>query len=293
MPDAEFIGKPSWVHKAGETLQWLVKFAEARQTVTYGELSKRVGSVNPRTVLPRILGVVGRSLENLSTKVPPIQLLVVNQRTRIPGRSGLLGFLVHDRELLERLSLEDKRYQWEVAREKVFDWDWQDTLRRFGLPPISSGSVQAHELEREIGALCPESGGEQEDHRRLKEYVAGHPQVIGLKCSETGLTEQVILSGDRLDVVFRLPKQWVAVEIKGKQSPEADVLRGIFQCVKYRAVLEAQRHYLKSSDSVPAVRVMLVLANALPHDFEWLQQILHLEVKANVTVPDDFSPSPR
>ena len=112
---AQFIGIPSAVIKAGETLQWLVKFAEARRTVTYGQLSTLIGNVNHRTIVPRILGTIGHSLQKLSHDIPPIELLVVNEKTKIPGRSGLLGFLIKDKQLLERLSLEDKRHQWEIA----------------------------------------------------------------------------------------------------------------------------------------------------------------------------------
>jgi hypothetical protein len=102
-----------------------------------------------------------------------------------------------------------------------------------------------------------------------------------------GNIEHTILSGDRLDVFFDLPEQWVCVEIKAKQSPDWDVLRGIFQCVKYRAVLEAQRHYVNNSGPLPKVRVVLVLGKELPDHLEPLRRLLDVEVKPNVTVPDD------
>jgi hypothetical protein len=286
---AQFDGKtPSAVAKAGETLQWLVKFAEAHQTVTYGQLSKLIGNVNHRTVVPRILGTIGHSLEKLSAEIPPIELLVVNQRTKIPGRSGLLGFLIKDKQLLERLSLEDKRLQWEVAKEKIFDWNWRNTLEQFGLSPISITTLPIHQIEAEVEKMCSHGGGEQDDHRRLKEYIASNPAVIGLKQLVAGKTEHTILSGDRLDVFFTLPGQWVCVEVKGKNSPDLDLLRGMFQCIKYRAVLEAQRHYSEGSGALPTVRVVLALATDLPDDLKRLNQFLGVEIKANITVPSHF-----
>jgi len=55
-------------------------------------------------------------------------------------------------------------------------------------------------------------------------------------------TEYDLLSGDRLDVYFECKKKkHVAVEVKPSTSPEGDVLRGIFQCVKYQAVMNAAR----------------------------------------------------
>jgi len=286
-PKAQFIGKtPSAVAKAGKTLQWLVKFAEAQRIVTYGELSKII-QVNWRTVLPRVLGVIGHSLQLLSPDIPPIQLLVVNQKTKIPGRWGLLGFLIKDKELLERLSLEDRRYQWEVAKAKVFDWKWREVLDEFGLEPLPIGEMPLSELQKQVAAICSHGGVEQEGHLRLKKYVASHPGLIGLKYKGIGLTEYTVLSGDRLDVFFDLPEQWVCVEVKGEQSPQVDILRGMFQCVKYRAVLEAQRHYTQNKGKVE-VRVVLVLANQLPGDLEFLKALLDLEVIANVSVPNSF-----
>jgi hypothetical protein len=130
---AQFSAKtPSVVAKAPETLLWLVTFAEARQTVTYGDLSHLV-HVHWRTVLPHVLGTIGYALKKLSADIPPIQLLVVNSSTKIPGDEGL-GFML-DKERLASLSQEDKRIQWEVAKEKVFDWNWRDVLKQFGLTP--------------------------------------------------------------------------------------------------------------------------------------------------------------
>jgi hypothetical protein len=285
-PLAQFIGKKLAVAKAPETLQWLVKLAEARMTTTYKELSKRTG-VHWRTQLPHVLGSIGFSLQKLSPDIPPIQLLVVNKKTKIPGTSGL-GFIITDKQVLEHLSLQDRRILWEVAREKVFYWNWRDVLRQFGLTPLSIGVLPSHEIEAQIQAAFSHGGGEQEDHRRLKEYVAAHPDAIGLKYKGTGQKERTILSGDRLDVLFELPEQWVCVEVKGKQSPEWDILRGIFQCVKYKAVLEAQRQYPQNGNKLPQVRVVLVLGSELPKDFDALVELLAVEVKADVTVPEMF-----
>ena len=37
------------------------------------------------------------------------------------------------------------------------------------------------------------------------------------------------------------PKDWIAVEVKSRISNDADITRGIFQCVKYKVVLEAMQ----------------------------------------------------
>ena len=49
-------------------------------------------------------------------------------------------------------------------------------------------------------------------------------------------------SGDRLDIYFELSdRTHIAVEVKPSISLDSDISRGIFQCVKYYAVMDALR----------------------------------------------------
>lgn len=84
-------------------------------------------------------------------------------------------------------------------------------------------------------------GGESEHHQRLKEYIYNHPQVIGItKFSKRGM-EHKLLSGDSLDVWFLLENgSEIAVEVKSHISSTADILRGLFQTIKYKATLDAE-----------------------------------------------------
>ena len=47
-------------------------------------------------------------------------------------------------------------------------------------------------------------------------------------------------SGDSLDVLFFDSNRRIAVEVKGASAPVGEVIRGLFQCVKYEAVLDAE-----------------------------------------------------
>jgi len=42
-----------------------------------------------------------------------------------------------------------------------------------------------------------------------------------------------------MDILFRTDKRWVGVEVKGKRSDELDIRRGLYQAVKYAALMEA------------------------------------------------------
>ena len=52
----------------------------------------------------------------------------------------------------------------------------------------------------------------------------------------------------------------IAVEIKPSASPDADVLRGLFQCVKYKTIMDAENkiHGEKSNN-----KVLLVIGGSL------------------------------
>jgi hypothetical protein len=50
----------------------------------------------------------------------------------------------------------------------------------------------------------------------------------------------LLLSYDEVDVFFQVGFQVFLVEVKSRKSNVFDLQRGIYQCVKYRAVFEAQ-----------------------------------------------------
>lgn len=98
-------------------------------------------------------------------------------------------------------------------------------------------------------------GGDAEspEHKRLKHWVHGNPACVGIDTDpDHAEMEAKLLSGDEVDVLFRCRDAFYAVEVKSRRSNDADFLRGIYQCVKYRAV--------KAAEQVPfAVKVIPVL----------------------------------
>jgi hypothetical protein len=87
-------------------------------------------------------------------------------------------------------------------------------------------------------------------------------------------------SGDCLDVSFRGNKVWVAAEVKSSISAEGDIVRGLFQCVKYRAVMEA---VLLSESRPQNARALLVLESKLPPSLISLRNMLGVEVVEGVS----------
>ena len=83
--------------------------------------------------------------------------------------------------------------------------------------------------------------GEGENHKALRLWIQANPDRIKKKFHGVRTeTEVELLSGDRVDVVYYAKTETVAIEVKSRDSNRDDLQRGIYQCVKYGAVLRAQ-----------------------------------------------------
>ena len=78
-----------------------------------------------------------------------------------------------------------------------------------------------------------------------------------------------------LDVFFQHGQDSIAVEVKSALSSEADIVRGMFQCVKYWAVLEAQQ---AADGLAQSARAVLALEAKLPSKFQALKNVLGIEL---------------
>lgn len=271
-------GAKLYHERARKALPLLVRQAEAGQTIAYSDLAAELEMPNPRN-LNFVLGSVGETLLELSKnwahRIPPIQCLVVNKESGLPGE-GVAWFLVAKADYA-KLSRSQKRAVVRAELSQISAYPgWRKVLAALHLQPVSQdyGPLLAQ-------AAAFRAGGESEDHRRLKEYVAAHPQVVGLPSTHPRASIEVGLpSGDALDVSFRSSEEWVAVEVKSTLSPIADVVRGIYQCVKYRAVMEAT---LAAEGRVAGVRAVLVLQSRLPTSLIPLRNTLGVEVVEEVS----------
>ena len=78
---------------------------------------------------------------------------------------------------------------------------------------------------------------------------------------------------------FESGRQWIGGGVKSHLSPVEDVLRGLYQCVKYRAVMEA----VQIAENRPrAARAILVLGGKFPKELIALQNLLGIEVISQV-----------
>ncbi len=118
-------------------------------------------------------------------------------------------------------------------------------------PPAEADDIDSswkEEVRRKYGG-----GGESPEHRALKEWIAAHPEVLGLDPAVRGQTEFRFPSADRVDVAFFHPTDdrlvhVVEVELEGK----AELRVGVYQAVKYRALASAWNQESKQPTEVGA-----------------------------------------
>lgn len=273
----ELDGNKPYQECARRALPLLVRQAKAEQPITYGDLAEELGMPNPRN-LNYPLGTIGNALYMLSgewgVEVPPIQAVVMNKGTGMPGTG--VDYAAPDAKEFKEASTKRRREIVNLMLSKVYAFGhWDDVLLHFGLAPAAApAALPPTRPIRDWG------GGESPEHLALKQFVAANPQVVGLpRACPPGETEFLFGSADAVDVLFRNRREWVGVEVKSARSDEADVARGLFQCVKYQALIEATQMVAQLPINC---RALLALGGKLPGALVALRNTLGVEVFENV-----------
>lgn len=234
---------------------------------------------NPRN-LNYVLGSVGQSLIELGERwqetIPPIQCLVINQTDKLPGEG--FGWFMSNKADWRELSKRQRATLTQAVMQQIYAYPkWHAVLRALELAPVALNFTDlVNQVSNQMG------GGESEDHRRLKEFVRHRPGLIGLANRHgPGVVEKGIPSGDRIDVFFDAGDELVGVEVKSRRSDEVDLVRGLFQCVKYKAVLNAM---LVAEQRDANARAVLVLEGKLPNQLTPMKHMLGIEVIEGVDV---------
>ena len=266
-------GDKLYQQRARIALPLLVRQATASTPIVYGDLAHELEMPNPRN-LNYVLGSIGHTLLNLAehwgTEVPPIQCLVVNKNTRLPGEG--VGWFITDLSHYKKLSNKQRRQVVDAELQKIYAFDkWLRVLSVLGLKPTQSDFKK---LTKKAGQF--KGSGEGVEHKKLKKFVADNPAYFGVPISSApGENEHSLPSGDSLDVFFTHRKEHVGIEVKSHISDTADIARGLYQCIKYQAVLEARQ---AANGQPQNVRTILALGGELPYELLPLKNVLGIEV---------------
>lgn len=274
---------------ARHALPIVIAAAQHGRCVAYGEIDREIVK---RKLGHHVLavqygypaGAIGNAMielgERWSENIPPLNAIIVNAKDGMPG--GGVDFYLkryfNSKKGARSYTTKQRRAIIEEIHADVFAFKhWDRVLeacnaRKTSPPPKKKTSSKVQ---------LPVKGGwsnepESEAHKRLKERVASNPELVGLpKCTAKGHVEYRFASADCADVVFKTANGFVGVEVKSKISNDADLTRGVFQAIKYQALLRAEQ---KSRQEPPTATAVLVSEQPLPEKLRNLAEILRIEI---------------
>ena len=306
----KFLQSDKWAHEYGRrSLPVLVARVERYRgqpdtdipEFTYGDLAGIVAGRSYAHPIQHALGSIGFGLKELAEapgwkfgRIPPIQLLVWSQGQYSPGEIAF-GFLGFSARTIREMTKQDRQSAARVARSDILAYPyWREVLAHLALKPVTLDLPDAKNI---LASPSPDRFGgiESLEHKRLKSYLATHYSELGIKGNFKATFEQPLFSGDKADLMLDeiRGKRRYCIEVKSRISPDGDLIRGIFQCVKYKAVVLAQERFngAKSVDYTPKdVNVLLATERSLSGDLKQLSELLNVCAVPRVEVPKGYQP---
>lgn len=277
---------------ARKVLPLLVAYANAAEPVTYGGLSEEVTRRKwSHYVMPLayryVAGAIGFGLEETEEEwgepIPPINALVINEATGLPGKGVDLFLRSYLRQTgsRERLTQAQRQSIIEEIHKDIYNYsDWDRLLKHYRLP--SPPTIKSKTKKKKPKYSYSWSNeGESQEHKDLKRYVRKNPSVVNVSQKAIAKEEYLLPSADKIDVHFEESDWDIAVEVKSVRSNDDDLKRGIFQCVKYREILRALR---RTEGFIPQVRSLLVTERELPSELKKIASTLKVQwIVVNLT----------
>ena len=246
--------------------QLLIGAAKRRSFITYGEAKQFLETESgfdtiftPRVGIPA--GILNDSFSAARRNCPPLSIILVRQEDHLPG-VGARDFMakyLQCNELSNRDFKVNRLEEWRSACYRIATdiysfRDWEQVYRKAFEETLPTFPSSHPTNGKEKDGVNYKRKGEGKNHKDLRLWVKCNPgKLHSTYASFDTETEFELDSGDRVDVVYFGRDLTVAIEVKSKDSDDADIKRGVFQCIKYRAVLQAMD--MRSSINVVAILV--------------------------------------
>lgn len=195
------------------------------------------------------VGLIGHKLEELSEEwgelLPPLNTIVINKWKKCAGTGGdpLLTNYLNAKG--QRFYKKQRKELHSAARDIVFDYGerWVTVAEAFGAPILKPAFGRVGPNKPLKLPKHGQGGGvESPQHLNLKEWVRTHPAFVkAYGRFDLGESEFGLSSGDELDVHFGSLARRLAVEVKPSHASDNEFQRGVYQVVKYRAVMRAEQ----------------------------------------------------
>lgn len=206
------------------------------------------------------VGAVGQAICQIGDRwrqtIPPINVIVVNEATGLAGTGAdeIAHYFFKDHG---RGMGRDRETYLRQAMEAVFAYGsrWDKVAQALGSPilPVRTEAPDGGEV-LPLPRLPVVQGPESPEHKALKNWVAANPGLLSaFGTFPRGDVERGLSSGDSLDAYFHAGHRRLAVEVKTSKASNAELERGVYQCVKYRAVLRAEQLAIRKPPDCDAV----------------------------------------
>lgn len=266
--------------------------AKNGKTITYGDLEKEIArrhSIDIQQVKTKYghpAGKVGDIIfevaEEMDEDIPPINAIIIRKDTRLPSK-GVDGYIKKflKKNSLNRLSKSNRDEITKEVMKAVLTYPrWQQVAEHLGYKILQEVLIYTtNDDSTPINVPAPKpiggGGGESEAHKKLKNKIANSPKLfLNFGKFGKGEEEYFLRSGDEVDVVFKSSELILAVEVKAGKASESELVRGVYQCVKYRATLRAMQ--LADGD-LPNAQSVLATAIPLKGEVKRLAKRLQIE----------------
>ena len=280
-----FIGDSWSVKAAKKLLPILVQCAKEKRTIYYSEAKELLFARGiPRAVTVKYghpAGIVGDALFELAKQknidlYPPLNALVIAKENDLPS-SGVDWYLSQYLGVPKRSIASQKKATYVAkVQNDIFAYNnWDNVLKDMGTPQAIPVDIDSDDSLPNFPPSRRGGGGESPEHKRLKEFVAANPKAVGLmKGYKQGEKERRFACADRVDVFFDHAHTPVAVECKTVNASNDELTSGIFQCVKYEALLKAEMVMHREQRTPKSV---LAVGRVLPNQQQRLAKLLGIE----------------
>jgi hypothetical protein len=244
----------------------VIAYTGGPKFVYYSDLANEIKYPEPLTGsafsanIGKTLFKMGHLLDNLPTKdwperIPHLQSLVVTKADKLPG-DGLQAFYPD----YPSLPVEKKHDYVNAEYQKIFQFGhrWLDVLRQLGVNP-PEGVVPSMKISS--GLYNPYGKDGSPEHQAIRDYILKNPSSVKVNTPIHVFSEYKFKSNDAVDAIAFESRMLHVIEVKSSRSGDDDIERGIYQGVKYRALLQAEE--LLEGRKLP-IRAVLVLEGSLP-----------------------------
>lgn len=236
-------------------MRYLIATALDGTTLTYGEATTRLETeVGFSTIFSTRIGyIVGTMIDRIlavDRDAPLLNVLLVSQQDRMPS-DGAAGYMANRFEI-PKLSEKNARTRYHklwaecfgAAAAAVYAYsaqDWSELYEKVFGAALPAQKVEKDRGDRKKGTeddgIRYGRQGEGPNHEALRLWVQANPAILSPDFAGCRSETEVTLdSGDRVDAVYYCEDRIVVLEVKSRDSNDVDLRRGVFQCIKYRAV---------------------------------------------------------